>query len=83
MTIQLAQISRIEAYKDDLFSYDEILWHIYFKDGTATTISEQDSDWDVITASISSLPGFVTDWWETVAHPAFKENRTVIYSSAV
>ena len=79
--MQIDQIVQVEAYKIDLFTMDEIRWDIQFRDGTSATISEEQADWQAITDSISALAGFMTDYWEMVAYPAFKENRTVIYNN--
>lgn len=42
--MQIDQITRIEAYKIDLFSVDQIRWDIWFTDGTSATLSEEDAE---------------------------------------
>ncbi len=80
MEINLGEIAKIEVYKMDCFSWDEIRMDVYLTDGTIHVKSEEDDDWIDFLAVVDDLPGFVTDWYDRVLLPAFKENRMIIYS---
>jgi hypothetical protein len=76
-------ITRIEAYKLDLFSYDAIAFDIELSDGSIVSCCEEDKEWTSIKKAVESLPLTDSGWWDKVAFPAFCDNRLVIYDKNV
>lgn len=79
MTVTIDQIERTEAYKIDPFMVDQIRLDVHFIDGSVATLSEEDKDWQEITASFSELPGFMKGWWRKTVTPPFEECRIEIF----
>ncbi len=40
---------------------------------------EEGPEWESVLRLVARLPGFDHDWWTKVVHPAFAENRTVVF----
>lgn len=79
--MDLSQVTRIEAYKTDLFIVDSICFDLHFADGSVVSKCEEDDEWRKLLARVERLPGFDKQWFGKVAFPAFKECRTVIYEA--
>ena len=76
---------RIEVFKRDLFAVDLICLTIILKDDRPLEVDEEMNGWESLVEKLQEyLPGCQTleVWFPTVAFPAFKTNRTVIYSRA-
>ena len=74
-------VLEVFAYKEDLFSFDEIrLGFRVSDDGTFWSVSE---DWPGYRELLDDLPvrfpGIRTDWFSGVAFPAFATNRTTLW----
>lgn len=77
--IQLINVIRIEAYKMDLITYDEIRFDLYLED-RLVTISETQNEFDRIDEYFrKNENNYDSDWRNKVVHPPFEENRTVIF----
>lgn len=75
-------VTRVEAFKRDLYAVDLICLNIYFDDNTSIEIDEEMEGWNSLVDKLSEyLPRSreFADWFEVVAFPAFKRNLTVIY----
>jgi hypothetical protein len=76
---------RIEAFKRDLFTVDLICLTFVLRDDKALEVNEEMDGWKSLA---EKLPEYLRDcqtleeWFPAVAFPAFKTNRTVIYSCA-
>ena len=76
---------RTEVFKRDLFAVDLICLTIVLRDDTALEVNEEMDGWKSLVENLPEyLPGCQTmeEWFPAVAFPAFKTNRTVIYSRA-
>ncbi len=77
------EIGRIEAYKVDCVTTDQVRWDIWMVDGTALCLTEDDSGWKPFyEAAAKVLPGFDQSAYFLVFDPPFAECRTVVYSVA-
>jgi hypothetical protein len=77
--IRWVEIEKIDTYKIDLFTTDEIIFEIVLTD-TVIKISEEIEGWGNFTDKIEvALSGFDKEWFSKVAYPAFKTNFTTIY----
>lgn len=77
------QIERVEAYKRDLITEDQVAMDIWL-DRTASTsgpvtINEDMQGFDAVVEGMERMRGFDPDWREKVMRPAFAKNRTVVY----
>jgi hypothetical protein len=76
---------RIDAFKRDMFAVDLICLTIALRDDKALEVNEEMNGWQSLVEKLPEyLPGCQTleVWFPTVAFPAFKTNRSVIYSRA-
>ena len=76
---------RVEAFKRDLWSVDLICLAIVSSNIKALEVNEEIEGWDSLVEKLPEyLPGCRTfeEWFHVVAFPAFKTNRTVIYSAS-
>ena len=80
-TLDWKDISKVIAYKDDLFSYDEICvgFVLQGSDEYQWTGEDMVGYKELIDYLPSVFPGIRTDWWEKVAFPAFERNQLVIW----
>jgi hypothetical protein len=81
--VGLDQIERIEAYKRDLLTEDQICMDIWL-DRTApspgpVSISEDMQGFDAVVEGLERLRGFDPLWRDKVVQPPFAENRTLVY----
>jgi hypothetical protein len=79
-TLSAQSISRIEAFKIELFSFDALAFDIELTDGSKLTFCEEDQEWNSIRELVETLPLLDSGWWIKVAFPAFEERRRLIYS---
>ena len=80
--VSWATVSKVTAYKQDNFTWDTIWLELEVNGDPHVRISEETEGWkDLLTAIPANLPGALAPetWWDTVVHPAFAENATVIY----
>jgi hypothetical protein len=81
--IQWCDVTKVCAFKRDLFASDLICLGI--ETSTATLELDEDMDgWDaLVTARPTYLYGIpaVSEWWERVAKPAFATNMTILFSA--
>jgi len=80
--IDWAKIEKVIAYKRDCFGFDLMCLGIDGA-GSAFEITEEAKGWDeLLDRAPDYLPGWrsKTDWYQGVMLPAFKENRTIIFS---
>lgn len=74
---------RLEVFKRDLLFVDLICLTIVRRNDKALEINEEMDGWKSLTDKLPEyLPGCQTleEWYPVVAFPAFRTNRTVIYS---
>jgi len=82
VSIPWNKISRILVFKRDLFTVDCICLLIATEDGPAYELNEEMKGWrSFIEALPEHIPGCKpwTDWFQSVAFPAFATNETEIY----
>lgn len=78
----ISEVSKVDGYKYDNFSYDEIAVLIEFSDGTSCELIESESAFiDAMTTMEKELLGFDSKWFATIAHPAFAKNLTTIWKA--
>lgn len=79
--VSWTDVREIFAYKDDLFTYDDIC--VGFRvadDGTYYWVSEDFIGYEAMLKELKiHYPGFREDWFGTAAFPAFAYNRTTIW----
>jgi hypothetical protein len=81
-SINWAKIERLIANKRDCYGFDLMCLGISGA-GSAFEVTEEMQGWDeLLDRAPDFLPGWrsKTDWYQGVMLPAFKENRTVIFS---
>jgi hypothetical protein len=81
-TINWAKIEKVIAYKRDCYGFDRMCLGIDGA-GSALEITEETKGWDeLLDRAPDYLPGWrrKSDWYRGVMLPAFKENRTIIFS---
>ena len=77
--IKWSDISSLTGYKIDLFTTDEICLDIVWQ-GYQMTITEETPGWyQFVERTKAIFPDIPKDWDINIIHPAFAENRTVIY----
>lgn len=77
-----SSVVRIEAFKHDLFGYDEITLAVVDTAGGTLLISEEDDGYEALLQQLPGLfPGIRTDWYSVVVQPPFAENRTVLWKN--
>ncbi len=75
-------VVKIEAFKRDLYAVDLICLSLLLRDDKSVEINEEMEGWDSV---VAKLPEYVrgcqkfSEWFEVVAFPAFKANKTAIY----
>jgi len=75
----LDSIQVITAYKVDCFTIDQICVFFEGPDWSFTVTEDAPGFKELMTGLVETLDGLDADWFEKVAFPAFKENRTVIF----
>lgn len=76
--LPLSEIDGVVFYKRDELTTDLICCDVEVK-GRIWTFHEEASDWKDLTAHLSRLPGFRTDWYSAVVNPPFATSETVAY----
>jgi hypothetical protein len=83
-SIKWDSVIEIMAWKDDLFTVDEIA--VGFRsedDGGMTIIRESDEGFIGVQSDFESrFDDIADDWWSNVAFPPFAENPTTIWKRA-
>lgn len=78
--VEWEKISKITAYKIDLFTIDQIRFDIQHANQTVTA-TEYFQGWeDFLEKLYENLPEIDREWFQKVAHPTFETNETEIYS---
>ena len=78
--VELTDIVRIDAYKVDLLTFDEIRFDISLND-TIISISEEHPNFNYIDNVFSqNMVGYESNWRKKVTFPAFAENRLTVYN---
>lgn len=77
--IQREDVARLELYKIDLITTDDICCDIIFADGNRFTIDEELAGWHDALAWFESFPGFRNSWWQDVVKPPMAECRQVVF----
>jgi len=78
-----ASVSRIIAYKIDLFVVDEICIDVVVDTGKRCELDESmDGFSDFVENMERSLIGIEKEWWHKVAFPAFETCEIVVYDRA-
>lgn len=73
-------VTSIIAFKLDCFAHD-VICMVVGNGTTAILITEEDTGWEEFTSALEKLLPVLlnkTEWWPTVAHPAFATNATTI-----
>lgn len=72
-------IVKIEAFKIDLLTFDEIVMEFETTE-RQMTITESTNGWnDFITHLPKVFPSINPEWWPEVVQPSFAESRTIVY----
>jgi len=82
LTVALAEIAGITAYKRDMLTTDMVCWEIFLGDddrARSILIHEDMPGFDAVAAACARLPGFQTDWRAVVIPVAFAPSVTRIY----
>jgi len=80
-SLAFANVIRIEAFKHDLFGYDEITLALIDTADASWLVSEEDDGYEIFLEKLPGhFPGIRTDWYSHVAQPPFAENRTVLWN---
>jgi hypothetical protein len=76
-----SRVREIFAYKDDLWSYDEICIGFRFNDaGDYWWVGESYIGYREFRENLKvRFPEILTDWFSDVAFPAFAQNRTTLW----
>jgi hypothetical protein len=80
--INWAKIEKVIAYKRDCYGFDLMCLHIGGAEN-AIEITEEMQGWnELLDRAPDYLPEWQrkSDWYQGVIRPAFKENRTIIFS---
>ena len=82
--VRWSEIVEVVAYKDDLWSYDEI--SLGFRtggEGPCVSASETDAGYEALLDELPRrFPGVRTDWFSEVAFPAFVINLTTLWKAS-
>ena len=76
------EISRIVAYKRDVFAYDRVCMFVGRADGSGIEVNEEMDGWKALCQALPQvLPGCKSfdDWFRTATFPAFAMNKTELY----
>jgi len=77
--VKWSSIERLEGYKQDLMTADQICMDITFE-GSHVTFSEETPGWYIFQEKLhAALPGVSSSWEYDVMFPAFANNFTVLY----
>lgn len=85
VTKRWADVCRGTAFKRDLFAVDCICLHLGLADDTGVELDEEMAGWNRFMEALPiHLPGCkpYSEWYSSVAFPAFSTNMTEIYSRA-
>lgn len=84
VTIAWTSLVEIRAFKKDLLTTDLVCLelHIDGLDGVYIIHEEMAGYQRVVEAMERFLPGFTTDWWRSVAFPAFETNYRTVWKKA-
>ena len=82
-TVRWDQVREIVAFKEDLFSEDNVCFGFRCDDsGLYQSVGEHEVDFEAFSkAVISHFPGFRKDWRNVVIQPPFAENWTVVWEA--
>lgn len=73
-------VLEIAAWKDDLWSYDEICMGFRISEGDSYFwCDEEDQGWVNLMRTCEQRFGFEDGWWSKVAIPAFERKWTVFW----
>lgn len=75
-------IARVEIFKREMITVDDICCDIFLEDGSAFRIDEEMQGWTEAIAWLEQLPGFRRDWWNDVVKPPMAECRQTVYVRA-
>ena len=73
-----SDIEKIEAYKIDLYTYDEMAMRFETTAGAFEVLEGHSAFVDLITLVVDKF-GAPESWYMDVMQPAFEENRTILY----
>lgn len=75
------EVSRIAAFKRDLFAYDLLCFEFSDQKGNFVVDEEMEGFDEMIHALPVRLPGApeVSEWWDKVVQPPFATNVTVLF----
>ncbi|MBB5713130.1 hypothetical protein [Sphingomonas xinjiangensis] len=76
--LQLPEIKAVTFYKRDEITTDLICCEIDVG-GQVWSFHEEAAGWSNLIAHLSALPGFRTDWYETVTSEPFYTSETVAF----
>jgi hypothetical protein len=80
------QIRKVTFYKRDELTTDLIRCDVEVDDGGETQVwynHEETDTWNEWIEALAKLPGFETDWFARVSHPAFAPCLTVAYERPI
>ncbi|MBB5709234.1 hypothetical protein [Sphingomonas xinjiangensis] len=76
--LPLAEIGAVTFYKRDEITTDLICCEVDVG-GQVWSFHEEAAGWSDLIAYLSALPGFRTDWFETVTSDPFSTSETVAF----
>jgi hypothetical protein len=80
-SLDLKSLTKIVAYKRDLFTVDQVCFALQAPDGHWRTVTEDDPVWQALLERLERLDGFDLDWREKIIQPPFAENETVVFEA--
>ena len=84
-TWRFDSVTRIAAYKRDLFTIDLICCDITISSGAGAetrSVDEEMPGYDNLMSAFAAFPGFNRTWQSSVVKPAFVENLTTLFERA-
>jgi len=78
-SLQWDDVTRIEAYKTDIVTVDQICLDFETSDGTVTITEDDEGFADIPAALLTRFDLEDIDWYANVMKPAFEPKRTLVY----
>ena len=79
--LPLDAITRVEFYKRDMLTVDDICCDVWVNNDLVWTFDEDMEGWQPLIEHLEQLPGFKTNWYAAVVNPPFVENRLTAWSA--
>lgn len=78
--VRWASVARVEAFKFDLLTFDEVCVDLFGRDGQVLgRVWEDDPAFEAVVAWIETLVPRFSDWRNYVIYPPFAERRVTVW----